>query len=194
MKNDYKGLVDMNHTTIFNEFGKVLLDAVNSKLSKKLHKLETVVMEQTSPTLHSVVADIFAEYSYDARITLRLSLLRRSRTKKETSPDHRCLARIGLGMQCSRSHLEESDYCKSHQVSLPYGRIDRPDTEHRVRRGKPDSHQISDLDMDKYVQAILIDIESNPYYMDQNGILYYPDNNEIAGIVTDAVEWYKVNA
>jgi hypothetical protein len=191
----YSGL-DMNHTTIFNEIGKILLDAVNAKLAKKLQRLQTLSLEQACPDQHNVIMDIISSHSYDARITLRLALLRRSRTKKETQPDSRCLARIGLGMQCSRSHLESSDYCRSHQVSRPYGRIDRPESDHatRVRRGKADTHQIADLDMDKYVQAILINIDSNSYYMDQNGILYYTENNEIAGIVTDEVEWYKVHA
>ena len=53
-------------------------------------------------------------------------------------------------------------------------------------------YNIEDLDMGKYVQAILIKINDESYLLDQNNLLYkFNNNNEIVGtLIDDQVEWY----
>ena len=109
------------------------------------------------------------------------------------------MARIGLGLQCSRSRMAGEEYCKSHKSSLPYGRIDQTPDEHkkmvrkRGRRGKNiKEYSLDDLDMDKYVQAILVKIDGVPYLQDVNNVLYqYNSDNIIVGYSeNNLVHWY----
>ncbi len=189
----------MNQTAIYLIIDQLLKDAANSKLRKKLDKLREVLTETLDEEYHEEVFRLLDDQSYDIRTTLQLGPVRKSRTKKELEPEIRCMARIGLGTQCSRSRTDDMDYCKSHMLSLPYGRIDMPEelekkiTKRRGRRCKAEKEcSIEDLDMGKYVQAILITIDGGPYLLDQNNVLYhFNTNNEIAGtIVGDQIEWY----
>lgn len=196
----------MNQTKIFATFNQILHDAVNRKLSRKFSKAMDIIEKHiTDPILLDKIRSLFDEQRYEVRTVLKLNVVRKTRTKREIDPDIRCMARIGLGTQCSRSRIDRSDYCKSHQVSLPYGRADSPESlekkiaKRRGRRSKNDKdYNIKDLDMDKYVQAILIKVEHKngckSYLLDQNDVLYqFNSNNEIAGYLVnnDHIEWYN---
>lgn len=190
----------MNQTKVFSSFDTLLQDATNSKLQKKLNKFESQVRDALPDDVNfDIIRQIIDNQRYDIRTTLKLTTSRRSRTKKEIDPAIRCMARIGLGTQCSRSRIDMDDYCKSHQLSLPYGRIDSldaPDKKIAKRRGRRSKNEkeytIEDLDMNKYVQAILIKIDDDPYLLDQNNVLFqFNNNNEIAGSVNgEQVDWY----
>lgn len=178
----------------------VLHDTINKKLRKKLQKLESQLKSCISEEYHDFIDTVLETHTYDVRTVLKLNTTRKSRTKREIDPATRCMARIGLGNQCSRSRMSnDCDYCKSHHLSRPYGRIDVPEpmekkmAKRRGRRSKHDkNYTIDDLDINKYVQAILIYINDDPYLLDQNNILYqFNSNNEIVGYVVDEkVEWY----
>lgn len=189
----------MNQTTIFEQLDTILRDATNAKLHKKLDKLKETLLEHLDPKYHATVLEILDLYNYDTRTVLKLTAARKTRNKRDIDPLIRCLARIGLGNQCSRSRTDDSVFCKSHNLSRPYGRIDDPEppekrmAKRRGRRSKHDKdYTVEDLDMDLYVQAILININEEPYLMDQNNVLYrFNGGNEIVGFVTDdKVEWY----
>lgn len=193
-------VIIMNQTSIFSDIDTILKDAVNAKLERKLDKLASLILNSVDNEHHSSIKTILEKQRYSIRTTLKLNAVRKSRTKKEVESDIRCMARIGLGTQCSRSKSSNNtDYCKSHLISLPYGRIDQPEPSGQViskRRGRRSKNEkeynISNLDMNKYVQSILINIDSQPYLLDQNNILYQFNNkNEIVGtVVNDVVEWY----
>ena len=112
------------------------------------------------------------------------------------------MARIGLGTQCTRSKMSdvESDYCKSHKLSLPYGRIDGPivqkTTKMAQRRGRKQkakmTYELEDLDISKYIQATVINIDDNMLIQDENGLLYtYDTVNQIIGrVIDDKIVWY----
>lgn len=190
----------MNKTSVFMNLDNILNDAINKKLQKKLDKLVTQLKSCVSEEHHDFIDTLVQSHTYNVRTVLKLNTTRKSRTKREIVPETRCMARIGLGNQCSRSRMDKDyDYCKSHYMSRPYGRIDVPEpvekkmAKRRGRRSKNDkNYTIDDLDIDKYVQAILININDEPYLLDQNNILYqFNGNNEIVGYVEDEkVEWY----
>jgi hypothetical protein len=204
----------MNQIKIFSVLDVILKDAINQKLQVKLDKLEQTLRTQLSqsPNLE-VILQLLQEQKYEARTVLKLTGVRKTRTKKEINSDTRCMARIGLGTQCSRSRIVDPtarpdiiDYCKSHMMSLPYGRIDVPDnSEQKIakKRGRRSAvekkYDIEELDMTKYVNALLIQIEDKPYLVDQNNVIYqYNASNVIAGRLVDEesgtedvrVEWY----
>jgi hypothetical protein len=198
----------MNQTKIFSVLDEILHDAINSKLRYKFAKtLELISKTITDTKLLDIIKLQFNEQCYDVRTALKLSIVRKTRSKRTVDPKARCMARIGLGAQCSRSRIGNSEHCRSHQMSLPYGRCDIPEVpekklaKRRGRRSKNNKeYNISDLDMGKYVQAILIKIENKDsqentsYLLDQNDVLYhFNGNNEIAGrlINNEHVEWYN---
>lgn len=190
----------MNQTDVFTCFDNVLKDAVNAKLQKKLDKLESILNTELQGHIDAdLIHKLVQGQRYDIRTTLKLIAARKARVKRDIDPNTRCLARIGLGTQCSRSRMDNADFCKSHHISRPYGQIGMPEmpnkkiAKRRGRRSKYDrDYTVDDLDMDKYVQAILIHIGDEPYLMDQNNVLYqFNSNNEIVGHVNnDKVEWY----
>jgi hypothetical protein len=202
----------MNQTKVFNEFGTILRDAVNTKLLRKLNTLRDQVMDLLDEKEYDSVADILFRHNYEVRTVLKLNAVKKTRTKREIDPENQCLARIGLGAQCSRSRVgvgvgvgvggdagADEVFCKSHKQSRPYGRVDvyeQPETKMTKRRGRRSKNDkeytIENLDVSKYVQAILLNINDEPYLMDQNNILYqFNGNNEIVGcVVDDQVEWY----
>lgn len=189
----------MNQTQLFTQFDKLLNDAINAKIKKKLDKLQSQILDLLDPEYHQVAKDCITSHSYSTRIALKLTATRKARVKREIDPDTRCLARIGLGSQCSRSRINESLFCKSHSIFRRYGQIDIPEplekkiAKRRGRRSnKEKEYTIDDLDMDQYVQAILLNINDEPYLLDQNNILYqFNSNNEIVGhLVDEKVEWY----
>ena len=189
----------MNHILAFDAVDTLLNSAINSKLEKKLDKLEKQLLQALEPEYFALVKQIMSDNTYNIRTTLKINTVRKTRSKKDILPNTRCMARIGLGTQCSRSKMHNSDYCKSHYISLPYGRIDSTESiekkvaKKRGRRCKTDKqYKVEDLDMDKYVQAILIKINDESYLLDQNNVLYkFNTNNEIVGtLVDDQVEWY----
>ena len=189
----------MNHILAFDAFDSLLNSAVNAKLNKKIDRLEKAMLQALDVQYHNVAKQIVKDNTYNVRTTLKINTVRKTRSKKEILPDTRCMARIGLGTQCSRSKMPHSDYCKSHFISLPYGRIDSSEgiekrvAKKRGRRCKSDKkYNVEDLDMEKYVQAILIKINDESYLLDQNNLLYrFNTNNEIVGtLIEDQVEWY----
>ena len=189
----------MNKTNFFNYLDNTLKDAINSKLQKKLSKLQDTILENLPTEYHQVALEVIDRHRYEARTVLKINAAKRSRSKRDIEPSTKCMARIGLGAQCSRSRANGSDYCKSHEASRPYGRIDMSEppgkkmAKRRGRRSKAGKeYTVEDLDLDSYVQAILIDINGESYLMDQNNILYqFNSNNEIVGRVVDGkVEWF----
>ena len=189
----------MNNILAFDAVDTLLNSAVNAKLVKKLDRLEKLLLQALDTEHYGLVKQIMNDNTYNIRTTLKINTVRKTRSKKDILPDTRCMARIGLGTQCSRSKMNHSDYCKSHYISLPYGRIDSTEAiekkvaKKRGRRCKTDKqYKVEDLDMNKYVQAILIKINDESYLLDQNNVLYkFNTNNEIVGtLIDDQVEWY----
>jgi hypothetical protein len=128
---------------------------------------------------------------YPAHICIRMNN-RRARQKKHASTETRCHARISSGAQCSRAK-SDALYCRAHKNSLPYGSIDDKTSFSVKRRGrrckKEEEFQISEEDIDKYVQAILITIGDERYMLDQYDVLY-SENNQIVGTLVDGVpQW-----
>ena len=130
---------------------------------------------------------------------ITLTQTKKPRVKKDILLQKRCVAKIGLGSQCSRSLVEGNDYCHSHMVALPYGRIDHSEVSEtkmmkkRGRRGKnTKEYTVEDLDLTKYVQSILVKIDETPYLLDQHNVLFhYNTDNEIVGYIKDEkVHWY----
>jgi len=194
--------VDLSQTDFFQKTQSILELHINDTVDRKLSEFKTqLILSLSEDELKSIdLSDVISSCYYPVHINLCLNNIRKHRVKKSISEDDRCMARIGLGTQCTRSHNENSEYCKSHNVSLPYGRIDGPVEgksikiiKKRGRRTHSDKvYTLDDLDLDKYVQATITCINNIVLIQDEFGVLYNNDNtNQIIGIVTDeGVTWY----
>ena len=109
-----------------------------------------------------------------AIIAMKLGIKKRNR--RILCSHEQCMGRKGDGNQCTRSRKDGSEYCLSHQKSIPHGRID-DETYSRKQKGKPGRRPKND----KYVndpdylsvtirnisgQSYLVDVENNVYTYD----------------------------
>lgn len=201
----------MNRMAAFKVMDDLIREATNHKLQNMLAELKGVCEREFRGKSDMLLAiwDALALQEYEARTTLKLTAVRKTRVKKELAPENRCMARIGLGSQCSRSRIADSQYCKSHTTSLPYGTIgeEPPEKQLARKRGRRKKaikeYSRDDLDINKYVHAMIIQVptgnenEIKDFLVDQNNVLYqYDGNNVIVGrlVETDdgelGVEWY----
>lgn len=211
----------------YKDLEEVVNLLVNQKLERKMTGLLTSILEKVCSKNgkdgmngmdSEKIREIVRQEQYPVRTAIRLSMPKNRRVKKEASPVDRCKARIGSGMQCSRTRTRtrasesdldsDSDFCRSHSGSLPYGRIDgisgkEPETpgfdsgtakmgKRRGRRGKPETYQLADLNIDKYVQAILVKINGENYLVDQHDVIYrFNTDNVIVGKLNDnEIQWH----
>ncbi len=69
--------------------------------------------------------DISDKYSEDiTKIGTKFGVKKRNR--RVLPAEFQCMGRKLDGKQCTRGKRDSSDYCKSHENKLPFGRIDEP--------------------------------------------------------------------
>jgi hypothetical protein len=82
--------------------------------------------------------------------------------------EFQCMGRKLDGKQCTRGKRENSEYCKSHENKLPYGRIDEPfkskETSKRGRKRKDKQHDMISTCVEK--------IDGKNYLVDENKFVY----------------------
>ena len=171
-------------------------ESIKTYISCAVNRRLLVLMQELREKLRTEykglpVDELIDAELYPAHVCIRINP-KRLRHKKQPITELRCHARISSGAQCSRTKSDDA-YCRAHQSSLPYGSIDDNTTFCVKRRGrrckKEEEFQISEEDLDKYVQAILINIGEERYLLDQHDILY-SENNQIAGILVDGIpQW-----
>ena len=194
--------VKLEYTNFYETTKKLVEQRVNSIVLRKLNEfiinLSKVLSEEEvrKANLIQIIEDIKVNRIY---INLCTYQIKKPRQKRDVAPDLRCLARTGLSTQCTRSRVEGTEFCKSHSAVLPYGKIDEPvpiKTKIGQRRGrkarKNKKYELEDLDISRYIQASIINIDGNVFIQDENGILYeYNTDNLIIGRVTDSkIIWY----
>jgi len=114
---------------------------------------------------------------------------------------NRCMARIHDNTQCTRKYRDnETCLCGSHINSLPYGRIDDPNTKQLTEKKftnrkikSQNSAGLNDIDVSQYIKTEIICIDGNEYLIDENNVLYEnSDTNIIRGrkLSNDAIEWF----
>lgn len=168
-------------------FGELIKTYISKEINKRIISYMNNLRQRLSeqyPGCADAISAIIAQELYTAHVNIRMNI-KRSRQKKLLQAEERCHARISSGERCSRKKTAVQ-YCKVHQNALPYGSIEEETIiqRKRGRRCKTEEFQISEEDMDKYVQAIQIYIGEERYLLDQHDILY-TENNLIVGTLVD---------
>lgn len=190
----------MDQLGSYNEFQIVINEAINRQLQAFMDILERDLIQDITDGQSSLEPDelreLFMEYRRPVNTMIQLDHIKKKRVKKAINCELRCRARIGLGPQCSRSKVDNTKYCKSHNMSLPYGCIDEPSVAHSQvsrKRGRKShnakTYTLEDLDMTNYVQAILLTIGGEKYFLDENNIMYTCDMEVVGYVESNEVHW-----
>ena len=185
--------MEIEGTEFFKACQLMLTERVNDILSRKIDILQDTLINSlyNDDIDRETIINIINKYRKDIVVNLRPYQVKKQRIKRVVSSERRCMARIGLGTQCSRSKMANGDFCKSHSNSLPYGRIDesRPEKDSRKSKKSKD-FTFDDLDESKYVKAIVVYMDDAKYSIDSN-LLIYSGTDIVGRQVDNMIEWYN---
>lgn len=201
----------LSNSDLFSKIQVLIEQKIKDTINRKLDELKIQIsklltdeeIRKVGMNLSKLIDEVGQTQLSALNVNLRVFPIRKNRLKKEIDEEVRCMARIGLGSQCTRSRGEHNQYCKSHATFLPYGRIDGPLEQKAIKplgkkRGRrftksaSKNYQLEDLDLDCYVQASIVQIDGMFLIQDEHGMLYRHDQtNQIIGRATDdGIEWY----
>ena len=126
--------------------------------------------------------DILHKYNDDiTKIGSKFGVKKRNRRVLAT--ELQCMGRKLDGEQCTRGKKDGTDYCKSHQNKLPYGRIDEPFKGKEIcKRGRKKKNK-----QNEYIVTHHDIIDGKNYLVDENNFVYSFNINqpEFLGIKKD---------
>jgi len=122
---------------------------------------------------------IYSKYSDDInKIGSKIGVKKRNR--RILPPNLQCMGRKLDGEQCTRGKRDVSDFCKSHENKLPYGRIDEPYKGKEInKRGRKKKNKNHD-----YILTHMEIIDGINYLIDDKNYVYSfnINNPEFLGI------------
>ena len=123
--------------------------------------------------------DISDKYSEDiTKIGTKFGIKKRNR--RVLPAEFQCMGRKLDGKQCTRGKRDNSDYCKSHENKLPFGRIDEPFKGKELKnRGRKKRVKTND-----YIATHVEIIDGKNYLVDDRNFVYTfnINNPEFLGI------------
>lgn len=164
--------LNLNLTIIEKYIEKNLKNKLKTSLNKYIRELYNYLPTEKKELFNQHKSQIYGELETEfQKIKVKVkypNTEKKNNHKKgpriESDPKKRCMARIGLGTQCSKSRIQhsasqqpnskpnsklnskpnskpnskldqiDSEYCTSHSKSRPYGRIDQPMPEKYLNR------------------------------------------------------------
>lgn len=121
----------------------------------------------------------------------------KKRNRRILPPTLQCMGRKLDGKQCTRGKRDNSEFCKSHENKLPYGRIDEPfKGKELTKRGRKKKMRQND-----YIATHMEVINGKNYLIDDKNFVYSfnINNPEFLGIkhnnnIIDYNEFKKIEA
>ena len=107
----------------------------------------------------------------------------KKRNRRVLPLECQCMGRKLDSKQCTRGRRDNSEYCKSHENKLPYGRIDQPFKLKETKvRGRKKADKLND-----YIATHVKIIDGHNRLVDNNNFVYTFDinNPEFLGILVD---------
>lgn len=133
-----------------------------------------LLLEEIEEILHKVSNKYNINYNDLKDIAFKNSNLAvkygiKKRIKRKIDKDHQCMGRKIDREQCTRSRQPGSDFCRSHQKTLKYGRIDDNLCEviPKKTRGRKRKHDNKD-----YIATKIIVIDNIKYLIDNEDTIY----------------------
>lgn len=130
------------------------------------------MMQKISEEHHIDFEELKESVGFDSnKLAIKLGIKRRNR--KVLDPSEQCMARKGDGNRCGRSKKGESEFCLTHQRSLPQGRIDDGSWTEKVKgkRGRK-KKECPFENNDDWVPTIAKIIDGTTYLIDGENNVY----------------------
>ena len=188
--------MELEKTIFFETISSQLNYKVNVNLKRKIHEFGSKIIKILTTEEKNMVIEhlpsILKQYQSPILVNLRQHQIKKQRVSRSIDNSLRCMARTGIGNQCSRSKLKGHEFCKSHNSSLPYGRFDGDPPVKKSSKHSSSSLELKDIPMEKYIKTIVVSIGDLEYLLDENNIIYAHDriNNIVGRRVDDTYEWY----
>jgi hypothetical protein len=100
----------------------------------------------------------------------------KKRIRRTLPEDLMCMGRKLDGEQCSRSRLNNSDYCLTHQKRLPNGRIDDKDYVPKEKGKRGRKKKFSDIEnSEDYIPTKILIVDGTKYLKDFEDNVYTYD-------------------
>ena len=185
----------LEETEFFHDLEKIIENKANKLLEKKYKQIREFFTEigKKYNINDDEVQEILNLNCEKIQVNLKSKLAKQQRRNKVIQPEERCLAYINKERQCSRSRIKKSKFCKSHTRNRKFGRVDQPnemlDVDICKNNKNNDEVDLDKINLDNYVQSIIIEIDGMKYLQDENGIIFsYDEYNIIVGYVNDEEE------
>lgn len=196
---------------MFRYIQQVIQEGISTRLCESTDNLladiyESLTVEEkiriNKKITYAVLESFYPKIKIDLTTTTQQT---GGRQRIEANPSKRCMARVGLGKQCSRARKGGHELCAGHLKSLPYGRFDGPlegkALQVRKARGrrtiqnntKKVAYSMKTLDTTKYIRTTLVPYEGEEYLLDEHGVLYSntADNSIVGRVEGDTILWFK---
>ena len=141
----------------------------------KIIQDEFMTIIKTIQTKYNIKDPKYYEHYKDKVQGLNVKLGMKKRNRRVLEDEQRCMGRKIDGKQCTRSRLEESEFCKSHKENLPHGRYDNKDyvVPEKGKRGRKKKQK--EYNKEEYIATTVQMIGKEQYLVDQNDFVYSYD-------------------
>lgn len=155
---------------------KKLAPLVSSDLFKFVNDEIKTIIEKICYNYNLNSNDVLQKYNIDI-LNIGAKFGVKKRNRRVLPSDKQCMGRKLDGKQCTRGRKDNSEFCKSHQNKLPFGRIDDDDycVKEPSKRGRKKKNNI--LNCNKYIVTHIEEIEGSNYLVDDNNLVYSFDVN-----------------
>ena len=155
---------------------KKLAPLVSSDLFKFVNDEVKTIIGKICNNYNLDSNDVLQKYSIDI-LNIGAKFGVKKRNRRVLPSDKQCMGRKLDGKQCTRGRKDNSEFCKSHQNKLPFGRIDDDDycVKEPSKRGRKKKNNV--LNCNKYIVTHIEEIEGSNYLVDDNNLVYSFDVN-----------------
>ena len=192
--------------SIKHSYENCIHDIAQQKLLQYLNQFLNQCSNVIPPENHHLLHGIDWS-SYLPNFTVNLikkdtATVKTVRSRKQINSKVRCMGRTGKGEQCMRARRTGVEFCKTHQHSIPHGRIDEPAPikPKKSRRGRKKKDKkvwtYDELFHNDYVETSLAKMEVDgavrDVLVDNNRFIYDKETLDIIARQgnDDEIYWY----
>jgi len=146
-----------------NDIMPIVPNELFKTVSNEFNKLLKKICE-----INNLDYDIIKKQYNEDIINIGSKIGVKKRNRRVLPSNLQCMGRKLDGIQCTRGKRDTSDYCKSHENKLPYGRIDEPFKGKEInKRGRKKKNKNSD-----YILTHMEIIDGTNYLIDEKNYVY----------------------
>ena len=161
----------MTHQTdiVLNDIKPIVPNELFKTVSNEFTKLLKKICDS-----NNLEYDIIKQHYNEDIVNIGSKIGVKKRNRRILPSELQCMGRKLDGVQCTRGKRDTSDFCKSHENKLPYGRIDEPFKGKEInKRGRKKKNKNND-----YILTHMEIIDGHNYLVDDKNYVYSFNINE----------------